>query len=227
GSAVYGFAGFRMAVDGIFDRLAGRIHPMSLSKCIHLYNQRNEVRFAPVVSQEDFRKAIQDILISGIERWKVDEGGVELNKRIQAQFSRGEDITQVILHLLIHSHLQEQGFDGRRISLTREAQKTDGQRADLMIQYGLFSPIIIEVKLSHNPEISVSKKSNQPNKAAVDYAPKLTKYVNGFGCKHGFLLILGVLKEARLAPIQVDALKRMYQEKEPRMQVIYQDLFET
>ncbi len=77
----------------------------------------------------------------------------------------------------------KRGF--RDSDIKREVQLHDDRRLDLLISYGFVGPIMLELKLLHNPEITNASKRK-------DYKDKIKKYLLGTSSEHGFYLVFKV-----------------------------------
>ena len=72
----------------------------------------------------------------------------------------------------------------RKSDIFREVESYDGLKYDYLISYGLYGPIMVELKLLHNPEIQDDKKRKL-------YRIKMKKYV-GANNKQGIYCIFDI-----------------------------------
>lgn len=79
-----------------------------------------------------------------------------------------ENLIQKTLKIAIEKSLLERGL--RKTDIHREVESYGGLKYDFLINYGLYGPIMVELKLMHNPEIQNVNKRDE-------YKEKLLKYV--------------------------------------------------
>ena len=94
-----------------------------------------------------------------------------------------EDLIQKMLKLSLENNLQRRGFRGTDIH--REVELYDGKRYDFLIKYGFVGPIVVEIKLENNPEITDGEKRNK-------YKEKMQQYLQASSTKLGLYIVFKV-----------------------------------
>lgn len=161
------------------DYLAYIGKPSSIAECVKRYNEIKRENFLPIKTDFDLKEIVQSILDTDLRRWIVGEGRKML---------AGENETpiQKILKIKLENILLHKGFRSEEVVLTREAQLLDDSKTDFLIYYGFIGPVIIEVKLATNTDLSGTTASIITKESYT----KLGSYMLGYKANHGFLLVL-------------------------------------
>ena len=220
----YGDAYLHMLLDGTYSLLTA--HPFqskSLSQTIHAYNQFDQQRFTQIRSNGDLQLLLEDIIDEDIRSWVESEGAYRLTKAAKdVKRIEREYIVQVALLAEIKSRLLEHRLDPAYIQLTREEQKMDNKRTDFLVRYGLYGPVIIEVKQASDIRVKINE-DGKVSKAAKDYVKIMKNYLEGFNASSGILLVVNLQPKTKVIPKQELLLSRHYQEYLPEIKVIYID----
>jgi hypothetical protein len=139
------------------------------------YNILLKNTYLKIGSSGELRQMLKNIIEKDLLNLIENEGlyrvvrqlnGLEdTEKRV---FIPNEDLIQKTLKLALEKTLMENGF--RKMDILREVQSYDNLRYDYLINYGLYGPIVVELKLLKNSEIQVKAKRKA-------YKEKLKKYV--------------------------------------------------
>ena len=192
--------------------------PSSIQPCINKYNEIKKRSYLPIYDVQDLLFLIQQIIEEDIRKKFVQHQGfynvVDKNfivgrgrKMKDGRVLLGnirEDYVQKTLKIQIENALLMRGF--REIDIIREPQLMDDKRIDLLVKYGFIQPIVIELKLLHNPEITRPKER-------IKYKPKLHKYMFSQGASHCIYLIFKV-KKVRNHDKHFHALREEYKDME-------------
>lgn len=99
----------------------------------------------------------------------------------RSRIQQYEKLVQKTVRSQIENILLRRGF---QIEVLREPQLLDEKRTDLFIRYGFAGPVIIEVKLTSNTDMKMSRLEQSPSFICM------TKYMQGYGASHGIFLII-------------------------------------
>ncbi|RFZ91229.1 hypothetical protein D0C36_20040 [Mucilaginibacter conchicola] len=177
----------------------------SISDPVRIYNSIKASRYLPIYNQ----RALSEIInasVTDLENFVFNKGyahtALQLSGEKQSKNTRlfNEDILQKTLAVQLENSLMRKGI--READILREVQLSDDQRLDLLVKYGFIGPVMIELKLLHNPEIQ-----NQTKRRA--YLDKLTKYMRGIGADHAIYLIFKVRQSTTA---EMTALSELYEE---------------
>ncbi len=166
--------------------------PLNINTCINRYNELTKSILLPIYDNIDLRYYFE-VIIQELKNVIENEG---LYKTIQdlaiiptkdkdkvMYTNLNEDIIQKTIKVQIENLLFKKGFRGSDIF--REVELYDGKRPDFLIKYGFVGPIMVEVKLLHNTEIT-----NDNNR--IEYKEKLKQYINATNSQYSFYLIFKV-----------------------------------
>lgn len=133
---------------------------------------------------------IKEIIREDIQRFVDQEGFYSIVKFFTAPNSSGaypnEDHIQKVLSVQLENALLKRGLRGTDIY--REPQLMDNKRPDFVIKYGFVKPIVVEIKLLKNPEVTDLK-------ARTNYKEKLQQYIHSQNAEYGIYLIFKVKEE--------------------------------
>ncbi|MDQ8051917.1 MAG: hypothetical protein REI78_02775 [Pedobacter sp.] len=138
---------------------------------IHSLNLQLAKRYLPINSHEELRELVLSTLNTEIRNLIENEGLYSLSGRTNASPVRpalNESLIQKTLKIALEKALLEKGL--RKADIHREVQIYDDKRFDYLISYGLYGPIVVELKLLHNPEIQIRAKREA-------YRPKIQQYL--------------------------------------------------
>jgi len=170
--------------------------PNNVDVCIKKYNNIKSREYIDIDSSYDLRYLIIDIIENDLRNFISNEGfykylnesnsseddeNSEENKK--NKLSLGERGIQDILKIKLESLLLNKGI--RNTDIYKEVELFDRKRIDLLIKYGFIGPIMIELKLLHNSEITSMKERKE-------YKKKLVQYINGTNSEFGIYLIFKV-----------------------------------
>lgn len=131
-------------------------------------------RYLPINSNFELKEFIVDVFETEIRNLIEDQGFYrlvdELNVKTDSpEINIGESVIQKTLKIALEKSLLERGL--RKSDIHREVQSLDNLRYDYLIGYGLYGPLVVELKLLHNAEI-------QNTAQRADYKIKLQKYLS-------------------------------------------------
>jgi hypothetical protein len=158
--------------------------------------QNAQLEYAPgkIRHATDLFQQVKAALDKDIRRWIEEEGAY---KGLGGRW--GEDTAQTTLKTKIDNGLLRRGF---QVEIWREPQTLDGKRPDFVVQYGFVGPVIIEVKLTSNPDIQGTMLEE-----ARSYE-SMSRYMGAFGAEHGIFLVLDTTN-ARNLPLIRDVYRRI------------------
>ena len=96
----------------------------------------------------------------------------------------------------------KKGLTVNEFYVYREEQRLDGIKPDITVNFSLIGNIIIEIKLSDNPELNKGK--------AIAYSEKMEKYLSN--AHFGYLLIIQS-GERKLSKVKFENLQKTYHAK--------------
>lgn len=134
---------------------------ISVDKAIKLYNKCIEESHLEIRNDGDLRRYFTHIH-SEVQKEIQDQGIYSL-----VRGSLSEDFIQRELKNTIINKCCQMGLE--TIKLDREVTLQDNKRTDLLIRYGFCRPIMVELKLLHNPEIQNEKKRHEYKKKFIQY----------------------------------------------------------
>lgn len=175
--------------------------PQNISDCIKQYNRYKEIIYLDIGTDADLYDAAKNILDVSVRQWV--EGGAY---RMIRSKEKAEDLIQKTITTQIKYFFTKAGL--RDPEVIREAELLDGKRIDLLVYYGFIGPVLIEIKLSDNSEITNLKQR-------VEYKPKLLQYLNGSQAVRGIYLIFQI-NNAHLR--HISSLRKQY--KDTNIEVI-------
>jgi hypothetical protein len=164
--------------------------PTSVAECIQKYNQLKSQQYLRITSPLDLYEEIKDVIEKDLKQWVESEGAYRFivgTKIKESSRQNYEDLIQKTIKAQIENFLLKRGLKGTDI--IREPQLLDGKHTDFLIFYGFIEPILIEVKLSTNPDLSMQKNLQvQPS------YKNLVRYMNGFKAHFGIFLVFDTVK---------------------------------
>lgn len=176
----------------------------NISDSVKKYNELKATRFHTITSSMELARTVQEVLYEDIitfvqkegfykpiqyltgqlPRKKKNRGGSKNPKAQNTSYAYvNEDAIQKTLKIQIENCLLKRGI--RDIDIHREVQLHNDLRLDLLVNYGFIGPVMLELKLLHNPEICDATKRNE-------YKKKLKKYLEGSYSDFGIYAIFKV-----------------------------------
>jgi hypothetical protein len=170
--------------------------PQNITEAIRKFNLVRQSDNKKILNSEDFFQQMKEIMEGDLTRWIQAEGAYDLlltGKVFQTKIQQYEKLVQKTLTSQIENFFLKRGF---QIQLYREPQLLDDKRTDLLIRYGFAGPVVIEVKLTSNTDMRMSK----PEESRSFLSMK--RYMEGYGASHGIFLIIDNEEGANLQAIQ-------------------------
>lgn len=159
--------------------------PASVVGCIQKYNQLKSRQYIEIATPNDLYEKLKEVINTDLRRWVESEGAYTFivgNKIKKTGKQDYEDLIQKTIKTQIENALLKKGF--KEVDIIREPQLLDGKRLDFLISYGFIGPILIEVKLSTNPDLGPKKKlQKQPS------YQNFIRYMNGYNAHFGIFLV--------------------------------------
>lgn len=135
---------------------------ISIDKSVKQYNKCIEESHLEIRNDGDLRRYFAHIH-SEVQKEIQDQGIYSL----VSQNVLNEDFIQRELKNTIINKCCQMGLESFEID--REVALQDNKRTDLLIRYGFCKPIMVELKLLHNPEIQDDKKRHEYKKKFIQY----------------------------------------------------------
>jgi len=159
--------------------------PTSINQCIQKYNELKTRQYLKIATPDDLFETVKDILDKNLRRWVESEGAYRFivgEKIKDAHKQDYEDLIQKTIKPQIENAFLKRGFD--KVDIKRESQLLSDKRVDFLISYGFIGPILIEVKLTTNPDLAPNKKfENQKS------YKNLQRYMKGYNAHFGIFLV--------------------------------------
>ncbi|MHC9542788.1 MAG: NACHT domain-containing NTPase [Vulcanimicrobiota bacterium] len=158
--------------------------PKSIIACIKKYNELKDHQYDDIATPRELHEKVIELLEEKLRLWIEIEGA-----RKQFYDSNKKAFSEPRIQRLIYTKLQDElKLIGVR-AILREPQKLDDERVDFLVSYGLSPNIIegIEIKKSDHKDLGGSSKLT--NKESF---LKLKKYMEGYHCDNGILLIFNI-----------------------------------
>ena len=133
-----------------------------VDKAIKLYNKCIEESHLEIRNDGDLRRYFTYIH-SEVQKEIQDQGIYSL-----VQGSLSEDFIQRELKNTIINKCCQMGLEA--VQIEREVALQDNKRTDLLIRYGFCNPIMVELKLLHNPEIQNEEKRQNYKSKFIQYS---------------------------------------------------------
>jgi hypothetical protein len=191
----------------------------NITMSIRKYNQLQQNDYLDISSIEQLKEITKSIIDEDIRLWIEVEGAYKhINELAKKKENlNAEDFIQKSILSRIKLAFAEKGFRKRDYSIKREEQLLDDKRLDFTVSYGFIGNIMIELKLSHNPE-------SKDGKAGRDYIKKLKTYMSGSNSKYGLFVIFNIKEKKDAFKKTIIKLKQLYKD-EPEITVIGIDCF--
>lgn len=149
--------------------------PKHFLESVQEYNRLKEQQFLPVTTAYELKEVIRDVIEKDLKQW-LEGGGVALFK---------EDMDEPKIHKLLlpplESCLIKKGFTS--VDIISEPESLNKTKIDIRICYGFIGPVLVELKLSGNGDLS----GNLSNKESYK---KLDGYIKAHSAHHALMLVL-------------------------------------
>jgi len=159
--------------------------PQNIADCIKKYNFFKEKIYLDISTPRDLVELVKKIINEDLRKWVEDEGAYKYIERYKPEkgkkFKR-EDLIQKTIKTQFENGLMKAGIRPEEIHIVRESQLYDEKRTDFLIFYGFIGPILIEIKLTKNKEITNKKEREK-------YKKKLIQYIKGTNSHYGIFII--------------------------------------
>lgn len=139
------------------------------------YNALLKNTYLKIGSTDELRQTLKKLMESDLLNLVENEGLYRVVRQLNGQedtekkkFVPSEDLIQKTLKIALEKTLLEYGF--RKVDIQREVQSYDDLRYDYLVNYGLYGPVVVELKLLKSNEIQVKSQRKA-------YKAKLAKYV--------------------------------------------------
>lgn len=189
--------------------------PKHIMEAIKSYKKSKENEYLVVSSPLHLQEIVKDSINKEIKHWIEAEGAYkhieELSKKNTN--TNAEDFIQKTLKPQIELALLKRGLRHTDIKIKREEQTLDDKRADFTINYGFVGQILLELKLSNNPESKSTWKNGR------EYKDKLKKYIEATNSDYGIFIIFNIEDNKILFDRQIQELVKYYDD-EPNISVL-------
>lgn len=183
--------------------------PKHIMEAIKSYKKAKANEYLLITSPLHLMEIVKGSINNEIKNWIEIEGAYkhiqELSKKNTN--TNAEDFIQKTLTPQIELALLKRGLRHTDIRIKREEQTLDDKRADFTISYGFVGQVLLELKLSHNPE---SKINFQQGK---EYKSKLQKYIGATNSDYGIFVIFNIREHKTIFKNQIKDLAKYYNEE--------------
>lgn len=152
---------------------------ISISAAVKSLNEIEDRAYLPIQTEEQLVKLIVETLEGDLKNFIEEQGYYS----IASSPGINEGVFQGTFKVAIEGFLIKRGI--REIDVIRENELYDGKKIDLLVYFGQLGPIMIEVKLAHNRELTNKR-------LRTEYSHKLKQYIAGSKSKAGVYLIVQV-----------------------------------
>ena len=135
---------------------------IKIGEALKLYNKCYDTSYLKIRNDGDLRRYFTHIQ-SEVQKEIQDQGIYSLVR----QETLNEDFIQRELKNTIINKCCQMGLE--TVCVDREVALQDNKRTDLLIRYGFCNPIMVELKLLHNIEITNNKKRNKYKEKFREY----------------------------------------------------------
>jgi len=191
--------------------------PKHIMEAIKSYKKSKENEYLVVNSALHLLEIVKEAITKEIRYWIEVEGAYkhikELSIKEGGQKKKAEDLIQKTLKSQIELALLKRGLRHTDIKIKREEQTLDDKRADFTISYGFVGQILLELKLSNNPESKSTWKDGK------EYKDKLKKYIEATNSDYGMFIIFNIEDNKILFDRQIQELVKYY-DNEPNIFVL-------
>jgi len=160
----------------------------TISEPVKKYNEIKNKQYLQVRDQADLA-ALVDAAIEDLQDFVLNKGyyqpAVQLSGAKKAKLTSlfNEDILQKTFQVTLENSLLRQGL--RDTDIHREVELFDGKRLDILLKYGFVGPIMAEMKLLHNTEITKDVQRQA-------YKEKMKQYIAATKSEYSYYLVFKV-----------------------------------
>ena len=168
--------------------------PDNISVAIAKYNDVRSYNSKKIQSSADLFNHLQDALEVQVRHWIEGEGAYDiLSFKARAGAQQYEKLVQRTLKAQIENILLRDGFE---VEVLREPQLLDDKRTDFLVHYGFAGPIVIEVKLTSNPDLKSASLERTPSYYSME------RYMHGYGADYGIFLVIDNNQATNMAQVR-------------------------
>jgi guanylate kinase len=165
--------------------------PKNFSEAIRRYNEARTYRDKNIRNSADLFNHIHDIVHTDLRNWVEQEGAYNIivSKKKYKKNREYEKLVQMTIKSELSNICRGRGL---KIDIAREEQLLNGKRTDFILRYGFVGPIVLEVKLGSNSDLSKLKLEES------DSYVSMGNYMSGYGASHGMFLIMDDVGKPRI-----------------------------
>lgn len=178
--------------------------PQSISYCVNMYNSLKDKNYSNINSPLDLQFLVADIIEVDLRRWIEKEGAYDLIRKA----GRHEDLIQKTIKTQFENGLLKRGLRDTEVRITREEQLLSNKRTDFVISYGFIGQVLIELKLTSNPEVKDPK-----------YCSKLIEYIEGTKSDYGIFLIFQIDEKNSWVKLE-SKVRTLYKDHEEKIKIL-------
>ena len=180
--------------------------PKNILDAVHKYNLLKANEYLPITSSAQLAELLKRILLTDTKRWIEKEGAYKSIQMLAQKEKKleAEDFIQKGIKAQIELALLRHGIRESDYKVSREEQLLDDKRIDITVSYGFIGSVVIEIKLSHNPE------SNASTNIGKSYIDKFRQYLDGIHSTHGIFLIFNIRQPEDKFQDQLVKLQHLY-----------------
>lgn len=149
---------------------------------VESYNAIRKKRYLPVRNDRDLFDMVNKALLK-LKNTIENEGLYKPLSDMASSSHISEDLIQKTLKVALENELLKLGI--RNTDIEREVNLYDNKRTDILVKYGFIGPIMLELKLLHNPEIQTTSER-------TEYKKKIKQYIEGTHALYSYYLIFKV-----------------------------------
>jgi hypothetical protein len=133
--------------------------PDNINTCINKYNKIKNEQYQIINNNYQLFELLKDIIEKDLNDWIKIEG----RKMLESIKNKGREETELQkwLKLQFDNLLLRKEFRPNDFYVYRESQSLDDSRTDFLIGYGFVNPVLIELKLSSNPDMKGNKLTSK------------------------------------------------------------------
>ena len=194
--------------------------PTHFTDSIKRFKELKKRQYEDIYDINDLKELVVKAIDEDLRNWIEEEGAYSIvnDYKIVSKTSDSpnpkalyETFIQKTLEPQLKNILTNRGLRPSEVSIRREEQLLDDQRTDFIISYGILGSILIEIKLTDNPQVKSPKARNT-------YKSKLSKYIIGTHSNFGIFLIFQVNDKNRWEDLRLDV-EKVYEDM-PNIKVI-------
>ncbi|MCK9393219.1 DNA repair protein RadA [bacterium] len=169
--------------------------PRNIGEAVAKYNDAREYNDKKIRNSNDLFRHIYDAADTGIRQFIDGEGAYKLimEKKTPGQHREYEKLIQKTIKTQIENVMFKRGF---QVEINRESQLLSDKRTDMLVHYGFTGPIVIEIKLTSNTDMKVSKIEKSKSFLSMK------EYMEGYGASHGIFLVINNTNSKKIEKIK-------------------------